>query len=256
MDSADKFLFEISNFTFDDEELLNRGPKLDNGDYVLDVINSLTNDIKFSKNRSREKAERIIKLCKEYSITSNYFTIRGLVYWNDLLFEYLSICTRISPDDYSVAIARCIENNLSDSLDLLLAVNRDLIKCEDEIDESDMKDLISPRILIEKYPYNMKLYQKSRNSGIIDPCLEAKIRGEKVENYPLYTSEDIEQKFNLYGGYRYTYHLCMYYPKGLVCLEKRYSYNTSSKDLDCTADAICDYFKIKKSDVIEFIMNL
>lgn len=249
-----------------------------------EIVSELTHEIRFGRTRNREDAEKIIRICKEENITDEYFLIRGLVFFHDLLGEYLSICTEISPDDYSVSLARCIENNLSESLDLLLAISdrKDLIKCKIELSKEDYNDLISLRLLTQKYHCNMELYERCRKKDIFDPCLEIVNNGKIVEEYPLYGPDEIEDKFPMYGGYRYVYHICMYYPKELTSLRIRYGMSICEYEfklvngietmirgsqivkktksewdnlnhLDCTAEAICDYFKIEKSNVKEFI---
>lgn len=215
-------------------------------------IEDLIYRIQWSHTRTEKDAIELISLIEKYNHINIYFLIRYLVYFPKILLRYINICTYISPDDYSCALSRCIEKNLSESVDILLNIydKKELFINKYINDINIIKKLMSLKILIDKYGYNEDLYNKCRLKGIYDNCLEMKMKNIEFTSYPDFTSEDLEYKFGLYGGYRNTYHLCMYYPKGLICLKDKIK---NESDFDCTAYAICDYFKIEKSDVINFI---
>ncbi len=116
----------------------------------VDEALQLLNDIRFTKTRTRDKAEKAIKIIEGIagSVSGPFHTMpRGLVVYPDLLQRYLTLIN-IDEEDLAAMICRCIEKSHREALLLLLPY------CKNK--------LIRLRLLPGRYHINGDLYDLCR----------------------------------------------------------------------------------------------
>ena len=206
----------------------------------LDDVCRLLHECRFSPRRSRDKAEKAIKLIEstgELQKRCFYLHQRGLVVFPDLLERYLRFFPKFKLDDYEAMVARCIEYKQDDSDDWHRQSLEILLQYPHEG--------AVLRLLQGKYRIDRDLYEKAAAAGVRDPCYEG-----STEPYTLKSPEQMEEE-GMYGGYRQAYHLILYggpRRSELVDDWKRYG-------PDCTYEAACDYFGTKDKEEIYRLMN-
>jgi hypothetical protein len=231
---------------------------LDIDDDNFDKIVSLLSETRFNSKKDYNKTLTAIEILEKNPIDGIDVFMRGLVYHSDLLKRYFNIVKFINDDDFSCMLSRCIERNLSDSLDILL-LNKEKIKYHDE-NINNEKYITNPKLLIGKYDeLNMELYNKAKNVGFPDIYYENSINN----NYDIILMGPYDyEHIGKYGGYRYTYYSLLYKKNitNIIKYLEAYSFEKNKVSADCVIEACYDflynhkYIKNKK-DLSTYILN-
>lgn len=212
-------------------------------DDAMDEACQALGQCRHRKNRTRELAEKAVKLIEEYKLTKIGIFCRGLVHFPDLLERFLRVQkekdAQVDEDDLACMFARCIEHRADDtfaaeSVKHLLAFKGD--------------QTLELKLLPKKYSIDTALYEFVRQANVRDSYYDAT---QLCEHF-FYAHPDVvaKERSGRYTGFRDAYHCLLYGDVGhLQAL-------IVSWDLwgdNCTADAAREFFGLSEGCPIEAV---